>query len=500
MQQARFPAIIVITGVFVFLIRAAGTALAVPPDPLGGTGGGPINGSLHVRVVHDGTTDPIAGAFVMVGAQLGGPLRDTWGSTSETGEITFTNPEIQGPTMVTAGAAGHQYFTYVAVNGNDLVIPLKPISPPGPIYRVGDSVSGIDVNNGSFHAGDGNLDMAFVLPSMRMDDLVAFDLSQFFGPPETITILDQPVDIPSNGFIPQQWELFIEIRKDHYYLDMPAGDQTLTALSGRIPTNVVLSAGAISDLLPAIQWRETDILSVNVTGDMSTADLNVDPDLQTTVTLNLANIPEGSTAYCVSLGDLDHQPATGRLVPLGLNSLACAVGSGGCAGTVQLPTTPASGEFAGMTYFPAVAVDMTESEDLLILMNRDPHPQTYTESMSSYFAPLDLAHGSGTFSWNDAANPGNGSPLVHVQTAYIRSVSGDSLLWEFMIPGAVRAFERPILPPWAPPSRRREPRTAGSSAHTASATTSLCSTSTRSPFPTSSFTPPMLRSIPSSLS
>ena len=35
-------------------------------DPLGGTGGGSINGSLQVRVVHYGTGDPFDGAFVMV--------------------------------------------------------------------------------------------------------------------------------------------------------------------------------------------------------------------------------------------------------------------------------------------------------------------------------------------------------------------------------------------------------------------------------------------------
>ena len=426
------------------------SADAVRTDPLGGTGGGPIDGSLHVTVVYDGTTTPVPGAFVMAGSMPHFPFPHNWGMTSASGEITFTHPDLQGPIAVTVGAAGYQYFSIMSVDAADLVLALKPLGGAGAHYQVGDYVSGIDVDNGIFHAGDGNVDMAFVVPAMTLSELMAFDMNALFGPPEVIEVLGEPFEVPSNFFIPQQWELFIEIIKDHYYLYLPVGDYTLIAISGRISTEDLLGGGEIQDLLPHFQWRETDLLDITVSGDTNGADLNVGPDLSTTVTINLANVPDNSLAFCMSAGDLDGLAGLGRLVPMGVNSLDCPGGSGPCAGSVSLSTTAASGEFAGMTYFPVVAIDFNDTDDMVVLVDRTPRPRTYTATMSSFFGALDLAYQPGTFSWNDVANPGIGSPPVHVQTARIKL--GDVVQWEFLLPGEQLSFEAPLLPPDAPPS------------------------------------------------
>ncbi len=420
-------------------------------DPMGGTGGGPIAGFLHVQVVHEGTSNPFPGAFVMVGPRDGVPFPGNWGFASETGEISFADANLQGPVCITAGAAGYAYFTLVSVNANDLVLPLSPISNTPTTYQVGDNVSGIDVNNGTFHLGDGYLDMAFVMPTLQLQTLMSFDMQSLLGPPETIDILGQSFEVPSNIFIPQQWELLVEIIKDHYYLYLEAGDYTLVAMSGRVPRDELLNSGDIVEVIPLIDWREIDILDVTVSGITFSADLNVDPDLNETVTLNLANIPENSVTWCFSAGDLDHLGGLGRLVPLGLTSFDCPGGSGPCAGSVTLTTAAATGEFAGMTYFPAAAVQLNDTEDMLVLLRREPHGQSYTETMSSFFRLLDLAYDTGTFMWNDAENPATGSPPVHVQMARIASVDTGENYWEFMIPGGVLSFGAPSLPAAAPP-------------------------------------------------
>lgn len=421
-----------------------------PPDPLGGTGGGAISGSVHVRVVHAGTTDPVGGAFVMVGTMPGAYLPSNYGLATENGEITFSSAALHGPIMVTAIAPGLRAFTIDGVDASDLVLPLSPMADDDPLYDVGDAVSGIDVNNGAFHSGDGNLDMALVLPAMQMKDLLAFDAAGFFGAPDTIDVLGTAVAVPSNCYVPQQWEMFIEIVKDHYGLRLPAGAFTLSAVSGRIPNDAILSGAPMQELLASIQWRETDVLNVTVTGDMTTADMNVDPDLVSTVSLHLANVPDGSTAYCLSLGDLDNLSGLGRLVPLGMTSFSCPAGSGPCAGSVTLTTTAAAGEFAGMGYFPAVAVTTDSSNDALVLLDRGPHPQSYTAEMGSFFKPLDLSYSDGRFVWSDAANPASGSPQVDVQQAVLRNAAGDSILWEFLLPGAARTLIAPTLPSSAP--------------------------------------------------
>jgi hypothetical protein len=438
------------------LLVAALSALAPPvtaqgTDPFGGTGGGPIDGLLQVRVVRDGTTDPIAGAFVMVGPRDGTPFAGNWGFTSDAGEITFAHPDLHGPLDVTAGAEALRYFTLVGVDADDIVIALRPILSAVPEYEVGDFVSGIDVDNGWMHAGDGNVDMAFVLPTLRLESLMSFDLGNLFGPPEIIDILGEPFEVPSNVFIPQQWELFVEIIKEHYYLYLEPGDYTLAAMSGRLPLDDLLNSGDLTELLSVIDWREIDILDVNVSGNTYTADLHVDPDLMTTVTMNLANLPPASTTYCLSVGDLDNLEGLGRLAPLGLSSYDCPGGGGPCAGTVHLTTTAAAGEFAGMAYFPAVAVDLIDTDDTLVLLDRAPHPQNYTATMSSFFQLLDLACEAGEFSWNNVENAGTGSPPVHLQVARVGNTDNEEVYWEFMIPGGRFDFGAPALPPAAPP-------------------------------------------------
>jgi hypothetical protein len=72
--------------------------------------------------------------------------------------------------------------------------------------------------------------------------------------------------------------------------------------------------------------------------------------------------------------------------------------------------------------------------------------------MGSFFKQLDLACTDGDFSWNDVANLANGSPSVHLQQALLRTAAGDSVLWEFMLPGDDHAFIPPTLPASAPPS------------------------------------------------
>ncbi|MBM3957183.1 MAG: hypothetical protein FJ313_03940, partial [Gemmatimonadetes bacterium] len=370
----------------------------------------------------------------------------------EAGAIQFAHPNLHGTVMVTAGAAGCRFSTLTEVNASDIVLPLRPILTSAAAYEVGDYVSGIDVNNGMFHAGDGNVDMAFVMPSLQVEALMSFDLAGMMGPPEVIEILGEQFEVPSNVFIPQQWELFVEIIKDHYYLYLPAGGHTLTAMSGRIPLDALLGGGDITQLLPLIDWRETDILPINVSGNMYNADLYVDPDLHDTVTMNLANVPPGSTTWCFSAGDLDNLAGLGRVIPLGLNSFACAGGGGACAGAVSLSTTAATGEFSGMGYFAAAAVDLTDTDDALVILDRARRPQTYTTNMTSFFRLLELGYDLGEFFWSDAGNPGIGSPPVHLHMARLGSTASEEIYWEFMIPGERLSFFVPKLPAAAPPS------------------------------------------------
>lgn len=432
-------------------LLALSAAAELRTDPCGGTGGGPIAGTLTVRVVNDGTPDPVCGAFVMAGPRDGAPFADNWGFTDEAGQIVFADPNLVGPIDVTAGADGLRYFTLVGVDANDLVIALRPVASGAPEYEVGDYVSGIDVDNGSYHAGDGNVDMAFVMPALELESIMSFDIAGLFGPPEIIYILGEPLEIPSNIFIPQQWELFVEIIKDHYYLYLEPGDYTLAAMSGRLPLEELLNSGDLTQLISEISWREIDILDITVSGNMYTADLTVGPDLVATATIQLANLPPASTTYCLSVGDLDGLAGLGRLAPLGLDAYDCAGGGAPCSGTLHLTTTAASGEFAGMSYFPAAALEMLDTDQTLVLLDRAPRPQTYAATLSSFFQLLALGYAAGEFSWNDTENAQSGSAPMHLSMARIGNTGNEEVYWEFLIPGERLDFGAPALPPGAPP-------------------------------------------------
>ena len=425
-------------------------------DPHGGTGGGPIDGSVSVTVIRASDFQPIPGAFVMLGDAPDSPVASNYGLTNSSGLFTLTDPDLEGPLMVTAGAAGHQYLTLVDVDAAEIVLPLDLIEESPQTHQIGDFVSGVDVDNGTAHYGDGFVDLAFVIPAFSIESIAGMSMNQFVGPLETIDIMGQSVQIPSNMFIPQQWEIFIEITKDHYFLYLPADDYTLTALSARLPRDqmieIMQGGGDVMDLLPLIAWRETDVLDVTVTGPSNSADLTVDPDLAETITMNLTNIPDGFNAIGISAGDLDGLNGSGRLVPFGFDAIECSPGSGPCSGTMLLPTTAASGEFTGVTYIAAVALQTDASSDTLAILDRQTHPRTFTTDLGTFFNTLNLAYSIDGFAFTDATNPSTGSPAVHLGMSRLSDPDTDAVYWMFIAPGDTLAFAPPLLPASAPPA------------------------------------------------
>lgn len=439
----------------IVLICLASTGLGFV-DPHGGTGGGPIAGSITVTVIRATDFQPIAGAFVMIGDAPDHPVNANYGLTSALGQFELTDSELEGPVMVTAGASGYQYLSLIQVDASEIVLPLSLIENTPQTHQIGDFVSGIDLNNGTAHYGDGYVDLAFVIPAFSIQTISSLSLDQFVGPLETIEIMGTEVQMPSNMFIPQQWELFVEITKDHYYLYLPADDYTLTALSARLPRDemieIMQGGGDVMDLLPLITWKETDLLDVTVSGATNSADLNVDPDLTETVTMNLSNVPDGFDAIGISAGDLDGLNGSGRIVPFGFDALECPSGSGPCSGTIRLPSTAASGEYAGMGYLAAVALQTDASNDSLVILDRQDHSQTYTTNLNSFFDTYTLTYSIDGFAFNDVFNSTTGSPPVDLTMARLADPDTDAVYWMFFAPGDVLTFSPPILPSSAPPA------------------------------------------------
>lgn len=93
----------------------------------GGFSGGRLEGSLNVAVIDNWTKDGVPGAFVAVGDPGTTAYK---GYTNALGQITFSGPDLVGPVVVTAYAAGFEVATFHCVDSENLSIWMRAPPPP----------------------------------------------------------------------------------------------------------------------------------------------------------------------------------------------------------------------------------------------------------------------------------------------------------------------------------------------------------------------------------
>ncbi len=110
---------------------------AVDPELIagGGVADGPIAGTLHVHVVEQGSSTPIAGASVRIETTT--PLL---GTTAASGLASFD--AVTGAQTVTVTAPGHAAATWIGVSGANVTIPLEPSPRTIPSAHVTGTIAG----------------------------------------------------------------------------------------------------------------------------------------------------------------------------------------------------------------------------------------------------------------------------------------------------------------------------------------------------------------------
>jgi len=124
--------------------------------PGGGTGGGPIAGSIIITALDSSTNLPLPNALVMVGP-TGSPFT---GWTGSDGKIGFTDTAIVGPTTVTIAKQNYTYLTLLDINASQITMGIEPYTSSTPSATVTGDVKGWD---GVPHTLDPNLRVAYVL-------------------------------------------------------------------------------------------------------------------------------------------------------------------------------------------------------------------------------------------------------------------------------------------------------------------------------------------------
>jgi len=441
----------------------------------GGTGGGPLAGTITVRVVEAGTDDgtgnplPVPGAFVMVGLHEDDPFPGNTGTADGAGQIVFSDPALAGPQSVTAGADGYQFYSFLGVDAAQVVVPLSlrdPAVATSSVTGTLSSFSGVDCDN--------QIQLAIVTPALSLADLMGFNIQGQLSDPVPIDLLGDTVYVPGNLVIPSQKEnpylwcaLFgIEIAKSTYQVYLPTGTtQNLFSFGARVDIGSLV--GGEFDLSQIVPIELGLARNVTVTGNM-TVNIGMASSLNQNLSLITANTPADSVVMVLSLGEINGDPAQapggGDLFLLDFAQLA-----GGALVGANLRTTPAVAPFGDVRYLSMAVASSSAGLELSGVtgqLDRSDYLPPATEWLSTFFVPVQLDPVNGAeFSFSSAVQPGV-SPYPDMNLASLADVTtvpdtrpgaepGATVdvadkLWTLVSPGEDMAFTLPVLPAGAP--------------------------------------------------
>ena len=463
------------------------------------TGGGPLNGSLTVTVVRaeEATPDPIPNAFVMVGYQVGNPFSGNTGFTGPDGTITFTDAALDGPQMVSAGAEGYQYFSFVEVDADDLLIALEPLQifdpvyPPGSDYaEISGTISGFEVDNGPGGEGDGEVDAGLVLRYLTVEEALGFESSGLLAPEEEFTLSILTINIPENLVFPEQTEwirviivpILIDLNKPTYIWPTPDHvDQNLLCMAGRISAADLSSwlddGTYLLELISLLSLYRIGLSGQFLVDGATTMNFSLTNSLNGLRTVNFHNTPDGHDVFLLSAGDVDGLSGNGHIVPLGFELVQDSSGTG----SAQLTSILQEGEFSALTYLAgATAVNLESNGEpdlesgMSALIHRElTEPQTevtldsFFNTVDGYFVPFGDGY---LFYYTDAhrsGSPPSPDPALAVSRFNLVATLPCELedpacfvgvmdvyelpRWTIMSPGEILGFPLLELPSSAPP-------------------------------------------------
>lgn len=478
-RARRYSVVCALFPLLLFGFRVSG---AYGDTEFGGTGGGPIAGSLTVRVIESEGEEfrqpvPIEGAMVMVGIREEVPFAGNVGFTDADGYISFIDPALEGAQTVTAGADGFGYFTLMDVDATQIVLPLEEYDPAVELVEVDGywaGFSGTDCDD-IIHAG-------FTLPTIDLSKLMGFDLESLLvnnDCHEFPIIGELPVPgalvIPDKEFplLPEMCWLFgdaitipdymVEVQRDTYqnlFGFVGQGDASDIFYILQMTFPFVDYAEIITLLEPVMVGMVRDVY---VDGPAS-HNIYIGTSLEANLTVTVDNAPDGNDGvFILSAGEINGDagtgPGTGDLFFMGLDAVDYGV-----SGTRVLHTAPAGEPFPDLRYM-AAAVARSEDGAYSALAERSDFTPPATLAMDSFFSLIqfDPVQG-GTLSYSDAYNPGvSPAPDLQVSRLSLVVITADILpcsaveylearktFWTIYAQGDDLSFDLPVLPESAP--------------------------------------------------
>ena len=457
----------------------------------GGGGGCNISGNLRVRVV-DTAGAPLAGAYVMVGAQQNlsafsaqygaAPSLPNTAQTNASGYVSFLDlgGALAGPQTVTAGQSGRRYQTFVAMNAADMVLVLDVVSPmPSTGTYSGDFTNVTAPRNSPIEFG-------LMLPDTTLNKLANLDLDGLLGTSQCYSAGGALGDIalPSNVFVPQQCaaSIFICLQQlpRHAYTSpaMPYGARKLVGLYGDAPLSALTGAGGIIGALPQITIRSIGLIDRVVSAPGPTlSDIDMGQAVAMDVGCNLGNLPPVADVFCATAVDYDSgasatlSPGEGRLGLTGFKvaTITGAASTANITGVGRAPRT--SGPFVGSEYVGVVVAryldnsrtgipaGTAEGTTAVMVRNNPFGNNGGTMAVADLFPIRTQTQNGRAMSLSAVPAAPNPAADMVIQTLTHVIISNyttcapndstqttDEVLWEVMAPGGTSAVTLPTLP------------------------------------------------------
>ncbi|MBK8232590.1 MAG: hypothetical protein IT349_15305 [Candidatus Eisenbacteria bacterium] len=412
-----------------------------------------LAGTVTVRVLDGRDGAPLSGAYVQVGAAPGSPFAGNFGLTGADGRIVFSHPSLDALETVTVAAGGFARQSLIDAVTDSITVRLSREIPSSGVYGPSAEVSGT-VTNIAVTNNDGNFDLSFVYPAVRLTDLLRERNLPIDVPADTVNFpVVGPTVLPGNVVMPSQTEfLFFTFSKPNYHFfirDNAIYD--FVALAGRLPIDA-LSAPP-EEILNLLTTREVGVdRQIAVSGDR-TLTINSDLNLTQNLTVNVPEAPNGTTLQVASVADLPS--------PQGLRTLFFD-SKGGLADTQDsflLSGRNPTGDLSDALPYIAGTYADSSWADLFSAgrVDRSALSLPATRTLGDFFMLPDLAQAGPSYQWSDVARPGFtpdptwslGAFRLEPATAADSTVATRAL-WEVWTAADAGSLILPTLDPSAP--------------------------------------------------
>lgn len=232
--------------------------------------------AASLRVV-DSNNQPVANATILLGYEAGNPFNGNVLKTLADGSAEIPT-DWKAALPVTVQAPGYITSTVPVLTPGEHLLTVEKQESATQI-----EIKGTTTDFGRLIT-DGKVDFGMVIPAMTRESMLAFDISSVISPQnDTIEIIGNSVNIPSNITLPNQEESYIfpiTLDKPDYrvYVREP-GTYQMYAMHGQFPLQRVVDdirgGKSIFEVINHFTFKESGQRSVNVTGNIRNVNLAV---------------------------------------------------------------------------------------------------------------------------------------------------------------------------------------------------------------------------------